>query len=153
MVRQRHCWGASGWRHATLGMMGEKQLGRRMSYAARCVFVWCNIVLGSYDGYKLRHDKPAHNLLVLATRWLQHPGYQWLRWARPCSEATRYTAPQMLPWASRRGTALTPRQCPSGVGCLLATNDSRWPGSGCSPLITQAPGPAGEWHSVASCEA
>lgn len=43
------------------------------------------------------------------------------------------------PSASMRGTALTSRHRLCGVGCLLATNDSSWPGSGCSPLITLQP--------------
>lgn len=40
------------------------------------------------------------------------------------------------PSASMRGTALTSRQRFCAVGRLLATNDSSWPGSGWSPLIT-----------------
>lgn len=52
--------------------------------------------------------------------------------------------PGAHPSASRRGTALTSRHRFCGVGRLLATNDSSWPGRGWSPLITlQGPGERG----------
>lgn len=61
---------------------------------------------------------------------------QLARCAMPDSEFTRYTAPQMCPSASSRGTALMPRQWCAALGLRLRTKLSRWPGSGWSPLMT-----------------